>query len=491
MYISQYKVDDTPLGEGGMGRIYKATTPEGKVVAIKEILPEFAQDVEMRFRINQERTILDRLENPSIVHTYESFMNKDKYYIVMDLVEGRNIEQQIQIQQKPFSVDVAIDIMLRVLEVMQYVHGEGVVHRDIKPSNIMIRPDGSVCMLDFGIAKDLNANSSHTVIGSVIGSEGYMSPEQASGYTIDHRSDIYALGCVLYFMLTGHHAFPTCQSQALMLDAVLNQPFPKLDKYLKNVKPELQQVLDKATDKNMVRRFQSCAIFANALRSLKGEVVEQNEDRSTIRIRPDQGCSISVGRLDPNNPGACDIEINDPTNRVSRHHADIELKSFTGGTFFIYHDISSNGTLINGNSVHRMAYHVEQDAEDPVIFLASDANCRLDWAKVKQMLFDKAKEVPPTPPAPPPTPAPASPVPAPASPVPNPWGSVEQPIQPATPEKNKIVLFSVSIFFIVMGVILSIVAFFQPLESLSIMLGAGIAFLSIGVLTLVFRSLKI
>ena len=83
------------------------------------------------------------------------------------------------------------------------------------------------------------------------------------------------------------------------------------------------------------------------------------------------------------------------------------------------------------------------------------------------------------------------PVPAPASPVPNPWGSVEQPIQPATPEKNKIVLFSVSIFFIVMGVILSIVAFFQPLESLSIMLGAGIAFLSIGVLTLVFRSLKI
>lgn len=138
-----------------------------------------------------------------------------------------------------------------------------------------------------------------------------------------------------------------------------------------------------------------------------------------------------------------------------------------------------------------MAYHVEQDAEDPVIFLASDANCRLDWAKVKQMLFDKAKEVPPTPPAPPPTPAPASPVPDPASPVPNPWGNIDQPIQPATPEKNKIVLFSVSIFFIVMGVILSIVAFFQPLESLSIMLGAGIAFLSIGVLTLVFRSLKI
>ena len=138
-----------------------------------------------------------------------------------------------------------------------------------------------------------------------------------------------------------------------------------------------------------------------------------------------------------------------------------------------------------------MAYHVEQDAEDPVIFLASDANCRLDWAKVKQMLFDKAKEVPPSPPAPPPTPAPASPVPNPASPVPNPWGSVEQPIQPATPEKNKIVLFSVSIFFIVMGVILCIVAFFLPLESLSIMLGAGIAFLSIGVLTLVFRSLKI
>ena len=487
MYISQYKVDDTPLGEGGMGRIYKATTPEGKVVAIKEILPEFAADVEMRFRINQERCILDRLENPSIVRTYESFMLNDKYYIVMDLVEGRNVEQQIQIQQKPFDETVAIDILLRVLEVMQYVHDEGVVHRDIKPSNIMIRPDGSVCMLDFGIAKDLNSKTSHTIIGSVIGSEGYMSPEQASGFTIDHRSDIYALGCVFYFMLTGNHAFPTCQSQALMLDAVINQPFPRLDKYLKNVRPELQKVLDKATDKNMVRRYQSCSAFANALRTLKGETVNPPELRSTVNIRLDQGCSISVGRLDPNNPGACDIEINDPTNRVSRHHADIELKSFTGGTFFIYHDVSANGTLINGNPVHRMAYHVAFDGEDPIILLASDANCRLDWTMVKQMLQEKAKEVSPTPP-PPTEPTPVEPS------SDNPWNTPQQDaglVSPprSTPISN--ILFSVGIFLVVMGFLLIIASFFQPVEiKMAAMLGTGVAMLSLGILTLILKFAK-
>ena len=94
-YLSQYKIDETPLGEGGMGRIFRAYTPDGQVVAIKEILPQYAADAEMRYRLDRERKLLDRMENPSIVRTYESFMLDDKYYIVMELVEGMNLEKSM------------------------------------------------------------------------------------------------------------------------------------------------------------------------------------------------------------------------------------------------------------------------------------------------------------------------------------------------------------------------------------------------------------
>lgn len=393
MYISQYKVDDTPLGEGGMGRIYKALTPEGQTVAIKEILPEYAADIEMRFRINQERCILDRLDNPAIVKTYESFMLGDKYYIVMELVEGMNIEQHV-VNNGPFNEADAVDVMSKVLEVMQYVHDENVVHRDLKPSNIMLRPDGSVCLLDFGIAKDLQSRTSHTMSGSIIGSDGYMSPEQASGMTIDCRSDIYALGCVLFYMLTGYHAYPPQESEALMLDAVVNKPFPKLSKYVKGTSKKMQKVLELATEKNMVKRFQHCVDFENALREVLGIEPVPQKGGGTVKVNPGVCCCISVGRYNPDNPGACDIEIHDPTMRVSGHHADIELKAFTGGTFFIYHDRSTNGTEINGNMVHHMAFHLGINDPDPIICLASDPRYQLNWEEIKMRLLEKANSQP-------------------------------------------------------------------------------------------------
>lgn len=394
MYISQYKVDDTPLGEGGMGRIYKARSPEGHVVAIKEILPEYAADIEMRFRINQERCILDRLDNPSIVKTYESFMLDDKFYIVMELVEGMNLEQYV-VGNGPFSEAEAADVMSRVLEVMQYVHDEKVVHRDLKPSNIMLRPDGTICLLDFGIAKDMQQTSTaHLAPGAIIGSDGYMSPEQAMGMAIDHRSDIYALGCVLFYMLTGRHAFPIQESESLMLDAMINKPFPELAKYVKGTSKEMQSVLEKATDKNMTKRYQHCVDFENALREVIGEEPIISRLGSTVNIKQGVSCCISVGRYNPYNPGACDIEINDPTTRVSGHHADIELKSFTGGTFFIYHDRSTNGTKINGNDVHNMAFHIGIEDPDPVIWLADDPRYELDWQDIKRRLIEKANNQP-------------------------------------------------------------------------------------------------
>lgn len=403
--ISQYKVEDQPIGEGGMGRILRGYAPDGTEVAIKEILPEFAADIEMRFRISQEMRFLERLEHKSIVKTIETFMLLDKYYIVMELVRGLNLEQWVR-TKGIFQERDALNVMIAVLDVMQFVHEKQIVHRDLKPSNIMIRDNGDVCLLDFGIAKDMSANGKKTTVGSVIGSDGYMSPEQAMGLDIDHRSDIYALGCVLYFMLTGAHAFPATVSEAEMMINITEKPFPKVTAKNKSVSKRLQDAIFRATDKNMMRRYQSCREFANELRNIlvpgsvpKGPGTSVSSSKSSGRVY------LTLGRE------GCDLIFEDPNNRVSRHHAEIELKSFTGGAFYIFRDDSSNGSLVNNTVVHHMNYHIPCEGPLPEIYLAGDPMHRVDWEVVipmlqerKRMMDEQAVTPPPVPPTPTPGP---------------------------------------------------------------------------------------
>ena len=384
-WISQYKVDDVPIGEGGMGRILHGYDPEGHEVAIKEILPEFSEDIEMRFRISQEMRFLERLNYDNVVKIYDSFMLQDRFYIVMELVKGLNIEQWVT-QNGKFDEQGAAKCMVSILDAMQYVHEQQVVHRDLKPSNIMIRPDGSICLLDFGIAKDMSLvakGSSHTTAyGTVIGSDGYMSPEQAMGDTIDYRSDIYSLGCVLFFMLTGHHAFPHIDNPQEMLKSVIDKPFPKLSKYVKTTTPQMQQIMNRATDKNMMKRYMTCREFKNALNSIANP--KQNSQATHISASmADNRCVVTLGRE------GCDICFNDPSCNVSRHHAEIELKVFTGGSFYIFRDNSSNGSIVNNNKVHHMAYHIPCAGPLPNIYLAGDPSQMVDWNVVTEMLKQK------------------------------------------------------------------------------------------------------
>lgn len=377
--LAQYKVEDQPIGEGGMGRILHGYDPSGQEVAIKEILPEFAADIEMRFRISQEMKFLEKLEHKSVVKTFETFMLLDKYYIVMELVKGLNVEQWVQ-RNGVFDEVGAIKIMCEVLEVMQFVHEMKVVHRDLKPSNIMIRDNGEVCLLDFGIAKDMSDGGGRTQIGSVLGSDGYMSPEQAQGMGIDHRSDIYALGCVLYFMLTGQHAFPPETSDAVMMMKIMDQPFPKVRDKNKNVSKGLEKVIFKATDKNMIRRYQSCKEFAIDLQKLVAPKPSESPGTNISEAIANGRCFITLGRE------GCDLTFYDPNNKVSRHHAEIEYKAFTGGKFYIFRDDSSNGSLVNNTLVHHMAYHIPAEGPLPDIFLAGDPAQRVDWEQVIDLL---------------------------------------------------------------------------------------------------------
>ena len=211
------------IGVGGMGEVYRAKdTNLGRAVAIK-VLPEaFAQDPERLARFEREAKTLASLNHPSIaiIHGLER-AGGGVLAIVMELVEGPTLADRIA--QGPIPVDEALPIAKQIAEALEAAHEQGIIHRDLKPANIKLRPDGTVKVLDFGLAKALDPaapgsddpalaasptiSPALSLAGTVLGTPAYMSPEQARGKALDKRTDIWAFGCVLYQMLTGRPAF--------------------------------------------------------------------------------------------------------------------------------------------------------------------------------------------------------------------------------------------------------------------------------------------
>lgn len=378
--IGNYRVEDIPLGSGGMGQVLKGYDVYNRPVAIKEILPTFVTDIEYKTRIDREIQFLRQLNSSNVVKIYDSFSLAGNLYIVMELVEGENIEQMIE-RVGALPLEQCIDYMVKILKAIQYIHESNIVHRDIKPSNIMIRPNNDICLLDFGVAKDMSG-SGGTQFGTVIGTDGYMSPEQANGMSIDHRSDIYSLGCVFYYMLTGHHAYNKLASDVETQLAIVSQPFPRINKYVAQVPDAIQTIMDYATDKNMMRRYQSCREFCYALENL-------NSGKETnISRKYSQTPVISIGREN------CDFCVNDINRKVSRHHGDIALKEFTGGRFLVYTDCSANGTVINNERLTRgMSVNIPIDNNMPVIYLAGMPECGVSCEELLRLLQVKAKEM--------------------------------------------------------------------------------------------------
>lgn len=374
--IANYTIEDTPIARGGMGQIFRGRDNQGKIVAIKEILPEFASDWAILSRIEKEVEFLLKVNHPSIVKLYAAFRDDatQNYYIVMELVEGLNIEQYVT-KHGAIPEQQAVELMLKILDALQCVHNAHIVHRDIKPSNIMIRPDGNVCLLDFGVAKDMDNNNGSTIPGSIIGTSGYMSPEQADGFSINFRSDIYSLGCVFYYMLTGHHAFNTLASEFETANAILNNEFPRLSKYKSGLSDILQRILDKATNKNMMLRYQNCYEFMAALSN--GTHVSHTGTFAPVLI--------SIGRE------MCDIIINDADRKISRHHADVELKEFTGGKYYVFTDCSANGTVVNRKPLRKSSISIPANDPAPEIYLAGVVDGHLDWDKVVDELNKRAQ----------------------------------------------------------------------------------------------------
>jgi serine/threonine-protein kinase len=210
------------IGEGGMGKVWRAHHTALKRDDALKVLPDaFASDPDRLARFRREAQVLASLNHPNIAHVYGLEQADGVQALVMELVEGPTLADRIA--QGPIPVDEALPIAKQIAEALEAAHEQGIIHRDLKPANIKLRPDGTVKVLDFGLAKALEPAAAHNVdatasptitsppmmtgVGMLLGAAAYMSPEQARGKPVDKRSDIWAFGCVLYEMVTGRRAF--------------------------------------------------------------------------------------------------------------------------------------------------------------------------------------------------------------------------------------------------------------------------------------------
>src|SRR5712671_1659320 len=219
MRLGVYEVT-APIGAGGMGEVYRARdTKLNRDVALKILPAAFASDPDRMARFQREAQTLAALNHPNVAHIHGLEESDGVRALVMELVEGEDLAQRIARGAIP--IDEALPIAKQIAEALEAAHEQGIIHRDLKPANIKVRDDGTVKVLDFGLAKALDVvpaagdlsdsptmtSPAMTGMGVILGTAAYMSPEQAKGKPADKRSDIWAFGCVLYEMLTGRRAF--------------------------------------------------------------------------------------------------------------------------------------------------------------------------------------------------------------------------------------------------------------------------------------------
>ena len=426
MTINGYTFDENhPIGKGGMGCVYKGIAPNGENVAIKMMDNQYCFDPGVRQLFYNEVESMKGLYHPSVVGIRgDAFQDTHgNLYVPMEFVEGETVQQRVK-RDGPFDEQTARDMMSKILQAFAYVHGQKKVHRDIKPSNIMIRPNGDICVIDFGIVKDM-ATSTGKTVGTIVGTDGYMSPEQVAGLNIDYRTDIYSLGCLLHYMLTGTHAVAKKSNDMETKMSILQSDFPSAKQIRPELSNEIQSIIYKAVDKNMTKRFQTAMEFEAAI---KGKSIGEDDGRTVF-----DGAKVTVGKME-----GCDIVIQN--QYVSRSHLTIRYKQLSVGSsvgsIIEIADDSTNGTGVDGLYLHKGSRTIPFNMKKvmvskdyggreakvlyldganalPEVYLAGRPEIRLDWDEVFVKLYEKIPDEfakvgdpSPAPPAPPASPAP-------------------------------------------------------------------------------------
>ena len=273
--LGEYEVKSL-LGSGGMGEVYRARDSRlGRDVAIKVLPFLLSADSERLRRFEQEARAAAALNHPNILAVFQMGTYEGAPYMVSELLEGVTLREQLK--RGHLSVRKAIDYGVQIARGLAAAHEKGIVHRDLKPENLFVTKDGRVKILDFGLAKltQPQSSSEHSALtltegteaGVVMGTVGYMAPEQVRGQAADHRSDMFAYGAILYEMLAGKRAFQKPTSADTM-SAILNEDPPGISQVATNIPPALQRVVHRCLEKSPEQRFQSASDLAFALDAL-------------------------------------------------------------------------------------------------------------------------------------------------------------------------------------------------------------------------------
>jgi eukaryotic-like serine/threonine-protein kinase len=274
--FGHYKISKR-IGSGGMGEVYLATDmTAGRKAALKLLPMRFTGDAERLKRFQQEARAVVALNHPNILTIYEIGEDHSTHYIASELIEGETLRQRLL--RGRIEVGEAVDVAIQAASALAAAHEAGIVHRDINPGNIMLRRDGYVKVLDFGIAKLSEQEGPmpkgealllvQTNLGSVLGTVPYMSPEQARGVPVDKGTDIWSLGIVLYEMVTGHQPF-TGGTPREVMTSILEKEQSPLTTYNKQTPTELRQIIGKTLRKDRTERYQSVSEMLQALKNLR------------------------------------------------------------------------------------------------------------------------------------------------------------------------------------------------------------------------------
>jgi serine/threonine protein kinase len=285
------------IGRGGMGEVYLARDERlGRPVALKLLSSSFTADPERVARFRREAHAVSHLNHPNVVTVYEVGEADGQRFIVTEYVEGETLRELLA--RGPLQPQRALDIAVQVASALASAHEAGVIHRDVKPENVMVRPDGYVKVLDFGLAKlteaagdddretQTRALKLSTQPGLVMGTVAYMSPEQARGLKVDARTDVWSLGVVVYEMLTGHQPFDGETVSHVIVNILEHEPEP-LARYAPVAPEQLQQLVGKALNKKREARQAS----------MREMLAELREAREEVTYRERQGLHHSSGGM--------------------------------------------------------------------------------------------------------------------------------------------------------------------------------------------------
>lgn len=374
------------LKRSSLGRVFDSVKQEnGKHSAVIMLSHVLAKDAAYRAAFLTEVKELRKLNHPGIARiTDEPFFDKlNNIFLPTERVEGESLEEVVRNKGGRLNATLAANIMLQILDPLKYLHEVGkVAHRNLKPANILIRKDGSVCLTNFGIAKDTpimskpsedetsGVDANYKTAGHLMGIDAYTSPEQVEGQNIDFSADLYALGGILYFMLTGEHPFQECTTAEELEQAILTakRTFPSQKEGVQE--DTLDEICAQMMDASSKKRFATAKAVDRAICNAMSWTYE-----------------VKIGTSDDN-----DIQINEEF--VSHHH--LRIHASDEETALYIRDDSTNGTEVNGLQINRKYYILQykQDSELPVVKLAGNPDCILDWQKVISCLQEKGWEVP-------------------------------------------------------------------------------------------------